>query len=473
MGASKLIAVAVLACPGFALPSVAAQPRVCRPEGGLSTCVQVLNASVLPLALLHAGAEQTGRTVRHHPAPSSDGSASPELSQAEAALDKNDFAAAEKLLQPVVARDDGNYRAWFDLGFAYTGLDRRDEAIAAFRKSVAAKPDLFESNLNLGLALADKRDPDAAQVLRTATRLKPSSRPDDNLAHAWTALGRVLADRSPAEALDAFRQAAALKPNDPEPHLQSAAILAHHDDVAAAEHEYQAALQLSSRSPDAIAGLVNIYLQTKRLDLAESSLRRYLELEPQNGAAHALLGRVLQAQGKHDLASAEWERASQLSPNDPNVARDLAFSYSANGNYDRAAPLLASLVSKNPQDAELHYALGSTLLHQHRYADAQSQLLEAVRLQPAQPGPYGDLAVAANENRNYPLVIKVLDSRARLAPETPATFFLRATAYDHLKQFKPAAENYRAFLSAAGGKYPDQEWQAKHRLIAIDPKGRR
>ena len=74
--------------------------------------------------------------------------------------------------------------------------------------------------------------------------------------------------------------------------------------------------------------------------------------------------------------------------------------------YDRAAPLLASLVSKNPQDAELHYALGSALMHQHRYADAQSQLLEAVRLQPAQPGPYGDLAVAANENKNYPLVIK-------------------------------------------------------------------
>ena len=122
-------------------------------------------------------------------------------------------------------------------------------------------------------------------------------------------------------------------------------------------------------------------------------------------------------------------------PHDPNVARELAFSYSANGNYDRAAPLLASLVSKNPQDAELRYALGSALMHQHRYADAQSQLLEAVRLQPAQPGPYGDLAVAANENKNYPLVIKVLDFRARLAPETPATFFLRATAYDHLKQF--------------------------------------
>jgi len=30
--------------------------------------------------------------------------------------------------------------------------------------------------------------------------------------------------------------------------------------------------------------------------------------------------------------------------------------------------------------------------------------------------------------------------------------------------------NYRLFLQGADGKYPDQEWQAKHRLIALEPK---
>ena len=28
----------------------------------------------------------------------------------------------------------------------------------------------------------------------------------------------------------------------------------------------------------------------------------------------------------------------------------------------------------------------------------------------------------------------------------------------------------RLFLQGADGKYPDQEWQAKHRLIALEPK---
>ena len=47
---------------------------------------------------------------------------------------------------------------------------------------------------------------------------------------------------------------------------------------------------------------------------------------------------------------------------------------------------------------------------------------------------------------------------------------MRASAYDHLKDHKNAALNYHKFLETDDGKLPDQEWQAKHRLIAIEPK---
>jgi hypothetical protein len=42
-----------------------------------------------------------------------------------------------------------------------------------------------------------------------------------------------------------------------------------------------------------------------------------------------------------------------------------------------------------------------------------------------------------------------------------------ATAYDNLHQRKSAAEYYQKFLAAAQGNFPDQEWQAKHRLVAL------
>ena len=91
---------------------------------------------------------------------------------------------------------------------------------------MAAKADIFESNLNLGLQLAATGQPDAEQFLRAATKLKP---PRDQRARArkraWMALGNVLAASKPEEAAAAFQQAAMLDPKDPEPHLLAASLL--------------------------------------------------------------------------------------------------------------------------------------------------------------------------------------------------------------------------------------------------------
>ena len=96
--------------------------------------------------------------------------------------------------------------------------------------------------------------------------------------------------------------------------------------------------------------------------------------------------------------------------------------------------------------------------------------MKAVHLKPDAGEIYGQLALAANENKQYPTVIQALDLRAKLLPENPMTYFLRATAYDHLRDAKQASRYYHEFLNVAGGKYPDQEWQATHRLITIEPK---
>jgi hypothetical protein len=63
-----------------------------------------------------------------------------------------------------------------------------------------------------------------------------------------------------------------------------------------------------------------------------------------------------------------------------------------------------------------------------------------------------------------------LDARAKYLPEVPGTYFLRATAFDSLRDYKQASQNYHQFLVVAAGRFPDEEWKAKHRLIAIEPK---
>jgi tetratricopeptide (TPR) repeat protein len=430
-----------------------------------------LIASLLavPWSLIR-GEPAYGQTVRHHTVTEQDSSWPPELTQAEAAIEKKDYATAEALLKKVVADAPNNYQAWFDLGFVENALGNTQESIAAYRKSVSAKPDVFESNLNLGLMLAKTGQPDAEQFLRAATTLTPTGNREQGQARAWLSLGHILDRSNPEEATQAYLRAAALTPKDPEPHLSAGLLLEKQNRFADAEQQYRQVLTIDPQSSDALTGLANLYLRGNRLVDAEQVLSQLATLRPQDPTVHLELGRVLAASGNNDQAIRELETAAQLAPADPVAERQLADLYSASQRYDQAEATYRSLLAENPRNAEAHHGLGVVLMKEKKFAAAEQELLIAVKLKPEYGEAYGDLAVVANENKDYELAIKATDARAKYLPEIPVSYFLRATAYDHLRAYKQAAENYHRFLEVAHGEYPDQEWQARHRLIAIEPK---
>ncbi|MGH9492774.1 MAG: tetratricopeptide repeat protein, partial [Terriglobales bacterium] len=183
----------------------------------------------------HGSAAQTRKTGTHRRIPSDEAIAARAVAEAEAAMEKKEWAAAERELRHVVAKDAKNYRAWFDLGFVFNQTGRRPEAIDAYRKSVAAKPDVFESNLNLGVLLTASGSAEAETFLRAATRLKPSEKPELGLAQAWGILGDVLKEKNPTEAVVAYGEAAKLDPKDPGPHLAAGSVLEGQGNLTAAE----------------------------------------------------------------------------------------------------------------------------------------------------------------------------------------------------------------------------------------------
>jgi len=396
----------------------------------------------------------------------------PQLDKAEDLIAKGDYAGAEPLLTAVTTANPKDFRAWYDLGYVYRALRRPADAIAALRKSVELKPDVFESNLNLGLLLEEQGSADATTFLSKATTLKPESNANHNLARAWLALGRVLTSTKPAEALAAFGQGARLDPQNAEPHLRSAILLEQQKSYPDAEREFKQAATLDPHSSEAMAGLVNIYMETRRLPEAETALRQFLKLDPQNNNAQVQLGRVLVAEGKTEDALPLLENALKQQ-NDAVALRELAGLHALNKQYDQAAAEYRELLKVSPNNADLHYALGTVLMNRKDMPGAQQEFIAAVNAKRDFPEAYGNLAVVAAENKNYPLALKALDTRAQYAPETPATYFLRATSFDSLHDVKNAVENYHRFLDTANGKFPDQEWQARHRLIAIDPKAKK
>lgn len=424
------------------------------------------------LTVLIAGCMSTaGQTVRHHKVAESDPLFPPELIQAESDIEKKDYAAAELLLGKVVAAAPKNYQAWFDLGFVYNAQGNLTESIAAYRKSVAAKPDVFESNLNLGISLAKAGQADAEQYLRTATSLKPTANVDEGRARAWLSLAHVVEASKPDEAIEAYQRAAALTPKDPEPHLAAGGLLEKANRFADAEQEYKQALAIDPASSEALTGLANIYARGNRFLDAQQVLEKIVALHPGDVQARLQLARVLALLGKNDEAVASVQAANKLDPGNPKIQRELADLYMSAKKYDQAEAVYRSLLNgKADNQADLHHVLGVALLKQRKFPEAEQECLAAVKLKPDLGEAYGDLAVAAVENKDYQLAIKAADARAKFLPEIPIGYFLRASAYDHLRAYKPAAENYHKFLEVANGQYPDQEWQARHRLIAIEPK---
>ena len=415
-------------------------------------------------------AQSTGQTVRHHKVVEQDSSFPPELTQAESAIEKHDYVSAEPLLKKVVTADPSNFQAWFDLGFVYNAQGNASDSIAAYRKSVAAKPDVFESNLNLGLMLAKTGQPNAEQFLRAATTLTPTASVDEGHARAWLSLAHVLENSKPDEAINAYKQAASLDPKDPEPHLSAGLLLEKENRFADAEQEYKQSLALDPSSYDALTATANLYLREQRIVDGEHVLDKIIAIHPEDVSTRLQLGRTLLILEKYDAAIADLLIAQKLAPGNPLVENDLCDLYLRSKKYDQAEALYRLRLAAHPDDAQLHEYLGIVLLKQRKFPEAQEELLTAVKLKPDFGEAYGDLATAAIENKNYELAIKAADARAKFLPEIPVSYFLRASAYDHLRDYKMAAQQYHRFLEVANGAYPDQEWQARHRLIAIEPK---
>jgi tetratricopeptide (TPR) repeat protein len=311
--------------------------------------------------------------------------------------------------------------------------------------------------------------------LRKATGLKPLrlEAAAGQLASVWMSLGSALAPSSPSEAVAAFRQAARLRPNDNtflEPYIAAGQVLLDQKNYAEAQKEYERIVELRPRFTLGVEGLTTALIAQKKFTEAEAVLRRHLAIDPQDATAHMRLGRLQVMNQRYEDAVGEFSAALKVDPDNRETKRELASAAAQAKKYDIAENLYRELAQAEPQNAEIHFALGTLLMNARKFAAAEPELIQALKLDAKLTDGYGNLAVVASENQHYELALKALDARAQLVPDNPGTYFLRATCYDHLKAFKQASENYRKFLEVAEGKFPTQEWQAKHRLIAIEPK---
>ena len=429
----------------------------------------------LSLADVPAIAQQQATPQPESAAESVDQQRSPELVDAETSIANSDWKSASTKLDAYLLQHANDARALFDAGYVAEHQDQLDRAADFYHRAVTADPNSFESHLALGLLLARQGKKDEAHTeLQAATMLKPGDAGQALKARAWRALARLdapgpdgggNAKLSSDELLEALK----LSPETPSDTLLAADLAEDSGQHDAAEAAYRRVLAEDPKSLPATSGLVHVLIETHKYPEAEKLIQAALAQDPNNPGLNAQLATVLAAQ---DDAGALplLQKLHQAHPADAAITRMLAQVLAQAGDAAGSDKLYLALLAKSPDDVDLLVAHGQNLIQQQRDADALAVFNKATTLDSADGDAWSGVAFAASKLHQPSAVIHALTMRSKFLPEIPATYFLWATSYDSLKDRAAAVTYYHHFLESSGGKFPDQEWQARQRLLALEKK---
>src|SRR5271156_1459537 len=190
------------------------------------------------------------------------------LSAAQDAVNKQDYATAAQDYQDYLAKKPDDAVVHYDLGYAYTALQKPAEAKSEYEKAIELDPKMFAAYQNLGVTLI----------------------PTD-----------------PAGAIEPLQHAAELMPEDARTKgLLGIALEATKKDAQAIEQD-QAAVKLDDKNVEFRNSLGFAVLRTGHAGEAERAFREALSLQPTGAAAdqaHKGLLQALLAEKKNDEAAA-------------------------------------------------------------------------------------------------------------------------------------------------------------------------
>jgi serine/threonine-protein kinase len=212
-----------------------------------------------------------------------------------------------------------------------------------------------------------------------AAQLAPVATPSNQNVEAYNALlqGNFYSNRFTAED---FRKA-----------------IGYYEEAIRLDPRYALACAKLSRDANSLAIYFAGLATKEREELiakARTSAKRALELDSNIADAHSAQGAVL---GLVDFnfaeAEAEYTRALELAPQNPDVTSNLADLMSTLGRLDEAVALGQRAIALDPLRGISHVNLAFYLTALGRYGEAEAVLRKAIELQPQSAQNYMQLAV--------------------------------------------------------------------------------
>lgn len=197
---------------------------------------------------------------------------------------------------------------WNNRGTIFNDLKQFDHAIPDFEKSISLKPDYAEAFYNKGKSLTELRRYDEALVsFREALALKP------DLAEAWLGRGNILVSLARYdEAIDSYGKATAINPHLSEAWYRRGDLLVTLNRYSDAISAYGRALAIRPEFADAWCGRGNAFALLKRYAEAFANYDKALLISPSLAAAWLGRGNIYTELNLFDEALAVYDKALEL-----------------------------------------------------------------------------------------------------------------------------------------------------------------
>jgi Flp pilus assembly protein TadD len=387
------------------------------------------------------------------------------LTAAQDAVNKQDYATAARDYQAYLAKKPDDAVVHYDLGYAYTALQRPADAKTEYEKAIALDPKLASAYQNLGLTLIPTDPAAAIEPLQHAAELMP-----EDARTKWLLGVALEAAKKDSLAIEQYEAAAKLDPKSADIRNSLGFALLRTGSAGDAEAAFREAIALQpsrEAASQAHKGLLQALIAEKKNDEAATELGVYLDAHPNDAAMRLEHAALLVDAGKDDDALAELDRAAAGGPESLRALRLRALIYFRKKEYDKSIPVLKNAVALAPNDPDLAAQLGHAYMENKDYPNAVNELVVAIKMNPTSNDVLTDLVAAEYLNKNYPAALHGLDLLAQRETLPLGSWFIRATCYDKLGQAASALEAYQKFLQLNKDENSDMYFEAAARARTL------
>ncbi len=328
---------------------------------------------------------------------------------------KGRYREAERLIGRALKINPQSAAAHVNHGLALQALDRHEDALASYDRALALKPEDASVLNNRGTVLqALKRPEDALASIDRAIALRTGyDRALYNRGIALQDLGRT------EEALASFDRALALKP-DYIPALYNRGIaLANLKRPEDALASFERALALKPDYVEALNTRGNALRDLNRPEEALSSYDRALALKPDEPDALNNRGNALRDLRRFEEALSSYDRALALKPDYVEALNNRGIVLRDLKRPEEALTSLARAIEIKPDYAEAIFNRGKTFAEMDRPVEATECYVRALEIRPDYAEVLSERGSLLNKLKLYDEAIEDFEHLLRIDPHYP------------------------------------------------------